>query len=74
MIIRYKIDAEGRAVILKFDYDEKTVGLVKAIEGRGYLPEEKAWRIPEGSFYDLQEDLGEDAYFIEEGKEEKRKK
>ena len=70
MIIRYKIDAEGRAVILKFDYDEKTVGLVKAIEGRVYLPEEKAWRIPEGSFYDLQEDLGEEAYFIEEGKEE----
>ena len=40
---------EGGRLKLKFDYDEKTVQIVKNIKGREYNPHDKTWTIPNNS-------------------------
>lgn len=61
--IRFKVLKENnKTLIVGFDYDQQVLNLVKQIEGRQYIPEQKAWKINRGNEDWLYEKLSELKY------------
>lgn len=48
--VRIKVIKENqKSLVITFDYDLKVLNIVKQIEGRQYIPSNKAWRINKGN-------------------------